>query len=106
VSKPLQVLIVEDSENDALLLELELQRAGYGTVCHRVDTAAAMSAALARQRWDVVIADYVMLGGGNAKLLNQLPNGIELGHNRNAYLGGCRMWEKNPRTRQPKWNVI
>src|SRR6266404_3457907 len=57
---PLQVLIVEDSENDALLLELELQRAGYGTVCHRVDTAAAMSAALARQRWDVVIADYVM----------------------------------------------
>jgi polyphosphate glucokinase len=52
------------------------------------------------------IADYVILGGGNAKLLNQLPNGIELGHNRNAYLGGCRMWEKNPGTRQPKWNVI
>ena len=52
------------------------------------------------------IADYVMLGGGNAKLLNQLPNGVELGHNRNAYLGGCRMWEKDPRTRQPKWNVI
>ena len=52
------------------------------------------------------IADYVILGGGNAKLLNQLPNGMELGHNRNAYLGGCRMWEKKPRTRQPKWNVI
>jgi polyphosphate glucokinase len=52
------------------------------------------------------IADYVMLGGGNAKLLSQLPNGIELGHNRNAYLGGCRMWEKNPRTGQLKWNVI
>jgi len=52
------------------------------------------------------IADYVVLGGGNAKLLNQLPNGIELGHNRNAYLGGCRMWEKKTRTRQPKWNVI
>jgi signal transduction histidine kinase len=60
VSTPLQVLIVEDSENDALLLELELQRAGYGTVCHRVDTVAAMTAALARQRWDLVIADYVM----------------------------------------------
>ena len=52
------------------------------------------------------IADYVMLGGGNAKFLGQLPNGIELGHNRNAYLGGCRMWEKDPRTREPKWHVI
>jgi signal transduction histidine kinase len=60
VGSPLQVLIVEDSENDALLLELELQRAGYDTVCHRVDTAAAMRAALERQRWDVVVADYVM----------------------------------------------
>ena len=60
MSTPLQVLIVEDSQNDALLLELELQRAGYQTVCHRVDTAAAMSAALARQRWDLIIADYVM----------------------------------------------
>ena len=60
MSTPLQVLIVEDSENDALLLQLELQRAGYDPVCHRVDTAAAMSAALARQRWDFVIADYVM----------------------------------------------
>jgi polyphosphate glucokinase len=52
------------------------------------------------------IADYVMLGGGNAKLLSQLPRGTELGHNRNAYLGGCRMWETDPRTRRPKWNVI
>lgn len=60
MSTSLQVLIVEDSENDALLLQLELQRAGYEPVCHRVDTAAAMDAALARQRWDFVIADYVM----------------------------------------------
>jgi polyphosphate glucokinase len=52
------------------------------------------------------VADYVMLGGGNAKFLSRLPNGMELGHNRNAYLGGCRMWEKEPRTGRPKWNVI
>jgi PAS domain S-box-containing protein len=58
--RPLQVLIVEDSENDALLLEIELQRAGYDPVCHRVDTAAAMKTALQRQRWDLIIADYVM----------------------------------------------
>ena len=52
------------------------------------------------------IADYIMLGGGNAKLLSKLPKGSELGHNRNAYLGGVRMWETDPRTKRPKWNVI
>jgi PAS domain S-box-containing protein len=57
---PLKVLIVEDSENDALLLEIELQRAGYVPSCRRVETREAMEAALQRERWDVVIADYVM----------------------------------------------
>jgi len=53
-----------------------------------------------------LIADYVMLGGGNAKILDELPEETELGHNRNAYLGGVRMWEVDPRTQRPKWNVI
>lgn len=52
------------------------------------------------------IADYVMLGGGNAKLLSKMPAGAELGHNRNAYLGGVRMWETEPRTKRQKWNVL
>jgi len=60
VNRPLQVLIVEDSENDAALLEIELRRAGYETRCHRVDTADAMGAALEQQTWDLVIADYLM----------------------------------------------
>ena len=60
VSGPLQVLIVEDSENDALLLEIELQRAGYEPICKRVETEPAMSEALDRQRWDMIIADYLM----------------------------------------------
>ena len=52
------------------------------------------------------IADYVVLGGGNAKKLKQLPEGAELGHNRNAFLGGGRLWQVDPRTRRPKWKVI
>src|SRR5215813_12576487 len=60
VSQPLRVLVVEDSENDALLLELELQRAGYDTTCHRVDNAEALTQALTTQPWDLVVADYVM----------------------------------------------
>jgi PAS domain S-box-containing protein len=60
VSQQLQVLLVEDSENDAALLELELERAGYQPACQRVDTDEAMSAALQSHKWDLVIADYVM----------------------------------------------
>jgi hypothetical protein len=52
------------------------------------------------------IADYIMLGGGNSKILDEVPEGVQLGHNRNAYLGGCRMWETEPGTKRPKWNVI
>ena len=51
---PLKVLIVEDSENDALLLEIELQRAGYEPICERVETRDGMAAALSRQRFDLV----------------------------------------------------
>jgi len=58
--RPLRVLLVEDSENDATLLELALQRTGFSTQCERVETAEGLSAALDRQDWDVVIADYVM----------------------------------------------
>ena len=53
-----------------------------------------------------LIADYVVLGGGNAKLLTTLPAGCELGANRNAYLGGCRLWQKDTRTGRDKWNII
>jgi PAS domain S-box-containing protein len=57
---PLRTLIVEDSENDAVLLEIELQRAGYDTFCQVVETASGMINALDQHKWDVVIADYVM----------------------------------------------
>ena len=53
-----------------------------------------------------MIADYVVLGGGNAKKLEDLPEGIEPGHNRNAFLGGVRLWQTDPRTRRPKWHIL
>jgi len=39
-------------------------------------------------------ADYVVLGGGNARLLKKLPHGARLGKNSNAFLGGYRLWDK------------
>jgi predicted NBD/HSP70 family sugar kinase len=39
-------------------------------------------------------ADYVVLGGGNAKLLKKLPPGARLGDNSTAFTGGFRLWEE------------
>jgi polyphosphate glucokinase len=52
------------------------------------------------------VADYVVLGGGNAKLLESLPEGVEAGHNRNAYFGGTRLWQTSPLSRRRKWNIL
>jgi polyphosphate glucokinase len=39
-------------------------------------------------------ADYVVLGGGNSKLLKTLPPGCKLGDNSTAFTGGFRLWEE------------
>jgi len=44
-----------------------------------------------------LVADYVVLGGGNSKLLKDLPEGARLGDNANAFRGGYRLWE--PKTK-------
>jgi PAS domain S-box-containing protein len=58
---PLRALIVEDSEDDCLLLKSTLARGGYEVTYERVETAEAMSAALAHgPQWDIVISDHRM----------------------------------------------
>ena len=57
----LRVLIVEDSEDDALLLLRELERGGYELIHQRVDTPEAMRRTLAVSGlWDVVLSDWQM----------------------------------------------
>ena len=41
---------------------------------------------------DAFLADDVVLGGGNARQLKQLPPGTRLGHNQTAFRGGFRLW--------------
>lgn len=57
---PLRILIVEDSEDEAILLLRQIRRSGYEPVSKRVDTASEMKLALAQDPWDVVIADFAM----------------------------------------------
>lgn len=50
-----------------------------------LDVIARLKAAL--------VCDYVLLGGGNAKLMKDLPAHVILGDNSNAVLGGIRLWD-------------
>lgn len=43
---------------------------------------------------DALSAEYVVLGGGNSKNIKKLPPGTQLGDNRNAFIGGARLWQK------------
>ena len=76
MAKPLHVLIVEDSENDALLLIRELKRSGYEPVYERVYTAKGLSDALEKQTWEIIISDFVMpqFSGLEALKLTKLKN--------------------------------
>jgi polyphosphate glucokinase len=51
-------------------------------------------AEIVEQLRTVLEADYVVLGGGNARKLKKLPKGARLGNNEYAFLGGFRLWRK------------
>jgi diguanylate cyclase (GGDEF)-like protein len=69
MATPLRVLLVEDSEDDALLLLRELRKGGYAPESLRVDTGADLEAALARGPWDIVITDHNLPGFSSAAAL-------------------------------------
>lgn len=64
-----------------------LERQGKKKWCHQVKEVV-------RQLKAAMQADYVVLGGGNAKLLKKLPPGALLGNNANAFQGGYRLWTR------------
>ncbi|MBI5115958.1 response regulator [Candidatus Poribacteria bacterium] len=60
MSTSLRVLILEDSESDALLVLRELSRGGYEPTWKRVETPDAMNSLLQLETWDLIISDYSM----------------------------------------------
>src|SRR6267378_1634693 len=58
--RPLRVLFVEDSAADAELMLRALKAGGFDLVHERVETAAALRAALEGITWDVVLSDYYL----------------------------------------------
>lgn len=71
-TKTLRVLIVDDSENDAIVLLRALRKAGYHPIYERVWTASAMKAALQGQSWEIVISDFHMPNFGGFEALQSL----------------------------------
>lgn len=69
---PLRVLLIEDSEDDALLLVRELRRGGYDVTHQRVDSSEAMHAALDSAAWDLVMSDHSMPGFSGTEALRLL----------------------------------
>ncbi len=41
-----------------------------------------------------LVADHVVLGGGNVKKLDRMPSNCRRGDNKNAFRGGFRLWER------------
>ena len=60
--KPLKLLIVEDSEDDALLLARQLSKGGYAPDMLRVTTRPEILQALQDSEWDIVISDHNIPG--------------------------------------------
>jgi PAS domain S-box-containing protein/putative nucleotidyltransferase with HDIG domain len=60
MDKPIDILIVDDSPDDALLLVRQLKHGGYNPTYEQVDTAQAMNRAIDDNKWDAIICDYSM----------------------------------------------
>lgn len=70
----LRVLLVEDSEKDALLILDELDFGGYDTVFERVETPETFTSALERNSWDIILSDYRMPQFNGMKALELLKH--------------------------------
>ncbi|MDO9323402.1 MAG: response regulator [Methanoregula sp.] len=60
----IRVLLVEDSQDDAVFVTDELEKGGFKVQQKRVDTARDMKEALTQSSWDVILCDYAIPGFG------------------------------------------
>ncbi|MEO0375139.1 MAG: EAL domain-containing protein [Cyanobacteria bacterium P01_A01_bin.17] len=62
MGEPLKILLVEDSEDDALLLLRELRQGNFTPSWERVQTATTLQEQLTYKNWDIIVSDYRMPG--------------------------------------------
>lgn len=91
------------SENVIIPMELGLLRHASGQIYSEVLGRKALNK-IGKDKWREIltefvatlsgafVVDYVVIGGGNAKKLKELPPGARQGHNLTAFRGGFRLW--------------
>ena len=91
--------------DDGKLEPLELGHLPFRKATYEDYVGQAGRKRLGKKKWRAAVAktieelraafvpDYVVLGGGNAEELGELPAGVRLGANTNAFLGGFRLWD-------------
>lgn len=91
---------------DGVIISLELSNLRWNARQSVGDVTSKAALKLnGRRRWRKVLieltdfltrafqCDYVVVGGGNAKYLKDLPTSVRVGHNQAAFRGGFRVWE-------------
>ena len=68
----LNVLVIEDSEEDTLLMVRELTKAGYSVKFEQAHSAATLAAALAKGGWDIIFSDFTLPGFSGTAALAQV----------------------------------
>jgi|GEM_PF-1121813 len=69
---PIQILILEDSDDDKELIQLELQKEGLHSVLTRVESEQEFRRALQVKEWDLVLSDYSLPAFDGLSALNIL----------------------------------
>lgn len=90
---------------DEVVVPLELAHLSYKRATYEDYVGLRGLTRMGKKKWrrhvadsvsrliDAFLPDDVVLGGGNAKKLKEIPAGCRLGDNTNAFLGGARMWD-------------
>jgi polyphosphate glucokinase len=104
---------------DEVVVPLELGRLRY-TENQTLEDALGKRTLkeVGRKKWEVAVhaaannlkkafvADYLVIGGGNAKKLKKLPKGARRGSNHYAFRGGVRLWRKVPATTEVREHTL
>ena len=90
---------------DGVMVPMELAHLPYRKKTFEDYVGLAGLERLGRKKWRLAVfdvvkrlraalePDYVAIGGGNANLLEKLPDGVETCPNENAFVGGFRLWD-------------
>ena len=95
---------------DSVMVPMELAHLPYKKKTFEDYVGLAGLERLGRKKWRLAVfdvvkrlraalePDYVAIGGGNASLLEKLPDGVETCPNENAFVGGFRLWDETKLT--------